>query len=329
MQDIDYYEHSRSWRTSARRHRNGRPTNAAAAARQRMMRRMAEEDVSAYGDVQYQDELPPITHWKTSKDGVGPVPKLTRSGYMVPAGQETNTLEHQLAQWMLQEDILHLAIRQSSRCHQVANHYLPLVMKFGATLFELEGGQGGFSSTAKGTQFIVQISQWFLLTNDLATAADLDGKRSGCAGRLQKQLSSSSISTNSTRSETSFSSTRIQDEEEEFIAMMNRQDSCTSSNANILAVMDKESERRLMVIADWLSDDVLLYPKEEDVLRYAQIFMNVGLDSVDAILEDLTADDLDSLAEFSPIKTFHKRRIRQHLERGANGVEWHTAKQTN
>jgi hypothetical protein len=254
---------------------------------------------------------------KTSKDGVGPTPTLKRVGYMVPSGQETNTLEHQLAQWMLKEDILNLAIRQSKHCEQVASHYLPLVMKFSATLFELECGEGGFSSTAKGTQLIVQLSQWYLMRNELANGHDLECKTyCNRPGQMRKQLSCSSLSTNSTRSETSFSSTRMQDDDDEFIAMMNQQKVFEKDGGinSVEAPLNKESARRVNAIADWLSDDVLLYPKEEDVQRYAKIFLSVGLDSVDAILEDLTLDDLDSMVEFNPLKTFHKRRLRQYLQ---------------
>eukprot|EP00529_Nitzschia_sp_RCC80_P000282 CAMPEP_0113494922 /NCGR_PEP_ID=MMETSP0014_2-20120614/29350_1 /TAXON_ID=2857 /ORGANISM="Nitzschia sp." /LENGTH=862 /DNA_ID=CAMNT_0000388817 /DNA_START=294 /DNA_END=2879 /DNA_ORIENTATION=- /assembly_acc=CAM_ASM_000159 len=316
--DIDYYEHSRSWRASASRQHNGRPTNAAAAAaRQRMLRRLADEDVSAYGDVQYQDDLPPTQYWRTSKDGVGPAPSLKQVGYMVPRGEETNTLEHQLAQWMLREDVLNLAINQSKHCEQVANHYLPLVMKFSATVFELECGEGGFtSSSAKGTQLIVQLSHWVLMRNESFNDSDDCGFG---PRQMQKRLSSSSLSTNSTRSETSFSSTRMQDDDDEFIVMMNQciGDSLSNTDTTVsngeVQPLDHESIRRMNIISDWLSDDVLLYPKDEDSQHYARIFMNVGLDSVDAIMQDLKVEDLESMEEFKQIKTFHKRRIRQYL----------------
>jgi hypothetical protein len=321
--DIDYYEHSKSWQTSARRQHNGRPANAAAAAaRQRMLRRLADEDVSAYGDVQYHDELPPTQHWKTSKDGAGPAPTLKRVGYMVPHGEEVNTLEHQLAQWMLREDILHLAINQSKHCEQVANHYLPVVMKFSATVFELECGEGGFSTTAKGTQLIVQLSQWYLVRNELITCGGYHFGSESCFREkmIQKQLSSSSLSTSSTRSETSFSSTRMRDDDDFiFMTTRHREDNCSSPGASINNhEMSEESIRRMTAISDWLSEDVLLYPKEEDARFYARIFMSVGLDSVDAIMEDLGVEDLDSMDEFKRLKPFHKRRIRQHLlERAA------------
>lgn len=128
-------------------------------------------------------KLPPTDGWEITTDDVGHAPPPSHAveiGAMVPHGQESSTLEYQLAQWMLQNDLLPMAMRLARHHPVIANHFLPLVMQFGAvTMFELDLAMTGWeaeerslshcqvnqkgSATANiGTQFILELAHWSL-----------------------------------------------------------------------------------------------------------------------------------------------------------------------
>ncbi len=63
------------------------------------------------------DTVPPLTGWLTCRStGHDPPPFLRSSGVMVPAGEEFNTLEHQLAKWAISNGVIELVLGVSISC---------------------------------------------------------------------------------------------------------------------------------------------------------------------------------------------------------------------
>jgi len=63
------------------------------------------------------DTVPPLTGWLTCRStGHDPPPTLRSSGVMVPAGEEFNTLEHQLAKWAISNGVIELELGVSISC---------------------------------------------------------------------------------------------------------------------------------------------------------------------------------------------------------------------
>lgn len=60
------------------------------------------------------ETVPPLTGWLTCRSaGHDPPPTLRSSGVMVPAGEELNTLEHQLARWAISNGVIELVLGDS------------------------------------------------------------------------------------------------------------------------------------------------------------------------------------------------------------------------
>ena len=60
-----------------------------------------------------QEEEPPSSGWTTCRDGIDPAPFLESKGLMVPPGEEYNTMEHQLAKWAIDNEIVELVLGSS------------------------------------------------------------------------------------------------------------------------------------------------------------------------------------------------------------------------
>jgi len=58
--------------------------------------------------------LPSISGWIACGRGAGPAPTLKPVGLLVPAGEEHNTLEHQLAKWAIENRLVELALGGST-----------------------------------------------------------------------------------------------------------------------------------------------------------------------------------------------------------------------
>eukprot|EP00567_Pseudictyota_dubia_P007508 CAMPEP_0197442408 /NCGR_PEP_ID=MMETSP1175-20131217/8425_1 /TAXON_ID=1003142 /ORGANISM="Triceratium dubium, Strain CCMP147" /LENGTH=3192 /DNA_ID=CAMNT_0042972873 /DNA_START=42 /DNA_END=9620 /DNA_ORIENTATION=- len=61
-----------------------------------------------------EEATPPLSGWVTCRSaGVEPPPTLESSGIVVPRGEEYNTLEHQLAKWALENNLIELVLGDS------------------------------------------------------------------------------------------------------------------------------------------------------------------------------------------------------------------------
>jgi hypothetical protein len=95
---------------------------------------------------EHEEMEPPHDGWITCRNsGVDPPPKLRKQGRMVPAGEEFNTLDHQLAKWAIENDIIGFVLGDSVHREIVARS-TPLI-KFLALMCErddgVDGGQHG------------------------------------------------------------------------------------------------------------------------------------------------------------------------------------------
>lgn len=98
-------------------------------------------------------QLPPTnSSWSPANlvdgGGEGPSPSLVMDGAMVPFGQEFNTLEHKLADWMLEKSVLTMVLKLEVR----KQNYLPQMMRCVAIMFD--------SDNNMGTQFIIELARW-------------------------------------------------------------------------------------------------------------------------------------------------------------------------
>jgi len=63
---------------------------------------------------QHEEAEPPPRGWMTCRNsGIDPPPMLQSSGLVVPDGEEYNTLEHQLAKWAIENDVIELVLGDS------------------------------------------------------------------------------------------------------------------------------------------------------------------------------------------------------------------------
>lgn len=63
---------------------------------------------------EHEEMEPPYDGWITCRNsGVEPPPKLQRHGRMVPSGEEFNTLDHQLAKWAIENDVIGFVLGDS------------------------------------------------------------------------------------------------------------------------------------------------------------------------------------------------------------------------
>lgn len=67
-------------------------------------------------------------------------------------------------------------------------------------------------------------------------------------------------------------------------------------------------------IANWLYKEVLRESGETDVPGYVQVLSNLGLETVDAIVDALTPEDIDMMGEFRSFKLMHKRLFQKKLK---------------
>ena len=81
----------------------------------------------------HEENEPPPMGWVTCRSsGIDPPPRLQSSGIMVPIGEEFNTMEHQLAKWAIENDIVKLVLGDSIHREIVARS-IPLI-KFLASM---------------------------------------------------------------------------------------------------------------------------------------------------------------------------------------------------
>ncbi len=75
-----------------------------------------DKDIDYYQQKSKKNEenVPPSTGWMTCRNsGSDPPPYLEPKGIMVPAGEEYSTLEHQMAQWAIENNVVELVLGHS------------------------------------------------------------------------------------------------------------------------------------------------------------------------------------------------------------------------
>jgi hypothetical protein len=107
---------------------------------------------------EHEEMEPPPTGWLTCRNaGKDPPPRLKRCGFMVPIGEERNTLEHQLAKWAIENGIIELVLGDWVHREIVARS--TSLMKFLASMCEREIGTG---ENATPTVYCLQTSHLLL-----------------------------------------------------------------------------------------------------------------------------------------------------------------------
>ena len=112
--------------------------------------------------------LPPTLGWvKCRNGGADPPPMLKPVGRMVPRGEEFNTLEHQLAQWAVENKIIEFVLEDVANPRIVARS-IPLV-KFLASMSEHDDGvenTGEKSPNAYGLRTSHLLFMWETYSKD-------------------------------------------------------------------------------------------------------------------------------------------------------------------
>lgn len=108
-----------------------------------------------------QDEaIPPRDGWITCRNaGLDPPPLLQPFGLMVPAGQEYNTLEHQLAEWAVRNDIVQIVLGDSVHREIVARS--TALIKFLAAMCHRDDGVES-ACGAVPNQYCLQVADLLL-----------------------------------------------------------------------------------------------------------------------------------------------------------------------
>lgn len=109
---------------------------------------------------EHEETEPPAFGWVTCRNaGLDPPPRLKSVGLMVPAGEELNTLEHQLAQWAIENDIIELVLGDS--VHREIVSRSTALIKFLASMCERDSGVRRPGTNAPN-QYCLQISHLLL-----------------------------------------------------------------------------------------------------------------------------------------------------------------------
>lgn len=88
---------------------------------------------------EHEETEPPPFGWLTCRNtGLDPPPRLKSVGVMVPPGEEFNTLEHQLAQWAIENDIIELVLGDS--VHREIVSRSTALIKFLASMCQRDSG---------------------------------------------------------------------------------------------------------------------------------------------------------------------------------------------
>ncbi len=108
-----------------------------------------DTDYYQHKSKEHEETEPPPKGWLTCRnDGIEPPPTLTRSGLMVPPGEENNTLEHQLARWAIDNKIIETLVLGDSAHREVVSRSVPLI-NFLASMCERDTDAGTAKTGAK------------------------------------------------------------------------------------------------------------------------------------------------------------------------------------
>ena len=93
-----------------------------------------DKDINYYQHKSMEDgEMgPPLSGWNTcckpSGRGINPPPQLEKYGLMVPPGEEQNTLEHQLVDWAIKNEIIEMLVLGILSVHRkIISRSVPLI----------------------------------------------------------------------------------------------------------------------------------------------------------------------------------------------------------
>ena len=119
---------------------------------------------------EHEETQPPPSGWVTCRNaGVDPPPQLKANGLMVPAGEEFNTLEHQLARWAIENGIIELVLGDSVHREIVARS--TNLIKFLASMCERDNGAES-TGDKKVNMFCLQTSHLLLAWKTCTRKAD-------------------------------------------------------------------------------------------------------------------------------------------------------------
>ena len=118
-----------------------------------------------------QDEaVPPADGWITCRNaGLDPPPQLKSIGLMVPAGQEYNTLEHQLAEWAVKNDIVQIVLGDSVH-REIVSRSTGLI-KFLASMCHRDDGVDSTSGKPPN-EYCLQVSDLLLAWKTCSRKSD-------------------------------------------------------------------------------------------------------------------------------------------------------------
>jgi hypothetical protein len=119
---------------------------------------------------EHEETEPPPGGWVTCRNaGLDPPPQLKALGLMVPPGEEFNTLEHQLAQWAIENGIIELVLGDSVHREIVARS--TALIKFLASMCERDNGVESSGDKAPN-MFCLQTSHLLLAWKTCTRKAD-------------------------------------------------------------------------------------------------------------------------------------------------------------
>mmetsp|Transcript_43869 Transcript_43869/g.105841 ORF Transcript_43869/g.105841 Transcript_43869/m.105841 type:complete len:3072 (+) Transcript_43869:108-9323(+) len=119
---------------------------------------------------QHEEKQPPQRGWITCRNaGVDPPPQLQAAGLMVPSGEEFTTLEHQLAQWAIENGIIELVLGDSVHREIVARS--TSLLKFLASMCERDSGVES-TGTRQPNMYCLQQSHLLLAWKTCTRKAD-------------------------------------------------------------------------------------------------------------------------------------------------------------
>ena len=122
----------------------------------------------------HEESEPSQTGWGTCRGSLDPPPTLQPSGLMVPIGEEFNTLEHQLAKWAIQNNVIELVLGDSVHREVVARS-TPLI-KFLASMCERDYPIAADNSSSQSgimpNAYCLNVSHLFLAWKTCTSKAD-------------------------------------------------------------------------------------------------------------------------------------------------------------
>lgn len=120
---------------------------------------------------EHEESEPPPTGWVTCRNaGVDPPPQLQSQDLLVPAGEENNTLEHQLAKWAIENAVIEKVLGDSVHREVVARS--TALIKFLASMCEKYKSTQQQSDHAESNQYCLRTSHLLLAWKTCTRKAD-------------------------------------------------------------------------------------------------------------------------------------------------------------